>query len=51
MLINIYFGVFFMAIRADNIGSKISIDDIRDFIPDDHPCFLVEKIVERVDFF
>ena len=33
-----------MAIRADNIGSKISIDDIRDFIPDDHPCFLVEKI-------
>jgi transposase len=39
-----------MAIRADNIGSKISIDDIRDFIPDDHPCFLVEKIVERVDF-
>lgn len=39
-----------MAIRADNIGSKISIDDIRDFIPDDYPCFLVEKIVERVDF-
>ena len=50
MLINIYFIVFFMAIRADKIGSKISIDDIRDFIPDNHPCFLVEKIVERVDF-
>lgn len=39
-----------MAIRADNIGNKISIDDIRDFIPENHPCFLVEKIVERVDF-
>jgi transposase len=39
-----------MAIRVDTIGSKVSIDDIRDFIPDDHPCFLVEKIVERVDF-
>ncbi|MBE6510029.1 MAG: transposase [Methanobrevibacter millerae] len=39
-----------MAIRADTIGNKISIDDIMDFIPNDHPCFLVEKIVERIDF-
>ena len=39
-----------MVIRADNIGGKISIDDIRDFIPDDYTCFLVEKIVERIDF-
>ena len=39
-----------MAIRVDAIGNKISIEDILDFIPEDHPCFLVEKIVERVDF-
>ena len=50
MLINIYFWCFFMAIKADNIGIKISIEDIRDFIPDEHPCYLVEKIVDRVDF-
>ena len=42
--------MIFVAIRADTIGNKISIDDIRDFIPEDHPCFLVEKIVARIDF-
>lgn len=42
--------MFFMVIRADNICSKISIDNIRDVIPDNHPCFLVEKIIEGVDF-
>ena len=55
MLINIYFWCFyfwcfFMAIRKDKIGETISIDDIKSFIPQDHPCFLVEKIVNRVDF-
>ena len=32
-----------MAIRADNMGNKISIDDIRNFIPDNHPCFFGGK--------
>ena len=39
-----------MAIRVDNISSKISIDDIHDFISDDHPCFFGGEIVEHVDF-
>lgn len=39
-----------MAIRKDRIGEPISIDDVKSCIPHDHPCFLVEKIVNRVDF-
>ena len=39
-----------MAIREDKIGEIISIDDVKSYIPPDHPCFLVEKIVDRVDF-
>ena len=39
-----------MAIRKDKIGEIISIDDVKSYIPPDHPCFLVEKIVDRVDF-
>ena len=32
-----------MAIRADDISCKISIENIRDFIPDNHLYFLVEN--------
>ena len=39
-----------MAIREDRIGEVISIDDVKSFIPPTHSCFLVEKIVDRVDF-
>ena len=39
-----------MVIRAENISNEISIDDIRDFIPDTQPYFLVENIVEHVNF-
>jgi len=39
-----------MAIREDTIGTVISIDDIREFIPDNHPCYLIEEIVDRIDF-
>ena len=39
-----------MAIRKDRIGEVISIDNIESRIPDTHPCFLVEKIVDRIDF-
>ena len=39
-----------MTIREDTIGSVISIEDIRDFIPSDHPCYLIEEIVNRIDF-
>lgn len=27
-----------------------SIGDIRDFIPDNHHCYLIEEIVNRIDF-
>ena len=39
-----------MAIKKDKIGEVIKIENVKDCIPDDHPCFLVEKIVGRVDF-
>ncbi len=39
-----------MVIREDTIGTVISIDDIREFIPDNHPCYLIEEIVDRIDF-
>lgn len=39
-----------MAMRKDRIGEPISIDDVKTHIPPHHPCFLVEKIVDRVDF-
>ena len=39
-----------MAIKEDRIGEKISIDDVKSHIPVNHPCFLVEKIMDRMDF-
>ena len=39
-----------MAFRKDNIGKCFKIDDIRDYIPKDHPCYVVEEIVGRMDF-
>ena len=39
-----------MAIRKDRIGEPILIDDVKSYLPPNHPCFLVEKIVNRVDF-
>ena len=39
-----------MTIRKDRIGEPISIDNIKSYLPPNHPCFLVEKIVNRVDF-
>lgn len=40
-----------MAFREDNIDKPFYIPELlSEFIRDDHPCFLVKKIVDRVDF-
>ena len=39
-----------MAIKEDRIGEVNSIDDVKSHIPENHPCFLVEKIMDRMDF-
>ena len=42
---------FFMVLRDDTIGQKMLIPtDLREIIPKDHPCYLVENIVDRISF-
>ncbi len=44
------FVVLRTAFRKDYIGERFNIDDIREYIPEDHPCYLIEEIVGRMDF-
>lgn len=43
--------LLFMVLREDTIGKCFLLPtDIRKDIPDDHVCFLIEKLVDCVDF-
>ena len=39
-----------MAFKKDHIDERFNIDDIRDYIPENHPCYLIKEIVGRMDF-
>ena len=32
-----------MAFRKDHIEERFNINDIREYIPKDHPCYLIEE--------
>ena len=39
-----------MVLKDDTINQQLLVPlDLRDIIPEDHPCYLIEKIVDRMD--
>ena len=39
-----------MAFRKDTIKTQSGNINIMDYIPDDHPCYLIEEVVDKMDF-
>ena len=39
-----------MAFKKDSIGENLIIEDIRDHIPENHPCYVVKDFVDKMEF-
>lgn len=48
----IFVVILFMVLRDDTINQTMLVPmDLRNLIPEDHPCYFIKNVVDQIDWF